>query len=317
MNRSAVLGRRDPPVGLGAGRLSDEAERRLARPKTAPLRPPPRHDSEAVARWRATVHQSWLAGDPTAEECDHTETSIGGVRCLVADGPSDHAPTVVYFHGGGFALGSPEVALPITDRLRAWANVVSVDYRLAPEHPFPAALTDATTVLEALGELGDVDRPKTAPALVLAGDSAGAGLATAACLRSPADVAALVLLSPQLDLTATTHPRIADPSSDVDHRTAEWLRVAYCDGRAPNDPQISPLQGDLGGLPPTLLQVGAIDSSLRQAIRFARLAAVADADLTLDVWDGLWHTWHYHRELPEADRALEEAGRFAQRFSRG
>ncbi|MGI9616146.1 MAG: alpha/beta hydrolase fold domain-containing protein [Acidimicrobiales bacterium] len=315
MNRPAELARRDPPVGLGAGRLSDEAERRLARPKTAPLRPPPRHDTEAVARWRESIHELWLAGDPTAEECGHAEATIGGVRCLVAEGPGDHAPTIVYFHGGGFALGSPEVALAITDRLRAWANIVSVDYRLAPEHPFPAAFTDATEVLEALGMCRD-DPRKTAPRLVLAGDSAGAGLATAACLQNPANVAALVLFSPQLDLTTTTHRRIDDPSSDVDQRTAEWLRIAYCDGRAPNDPQISPLHGKLAGLPPTLVQVGAIDSSLRQAIRFSRLAAVADASVTLDVWDGLWHTWHYHRELPEADRALEEAGRFAKRYGR-
>lgn len=269
-----------------------------------------------MARWRASVHEGWLEGDPAAEECGHIETTIGGVRCLFAEGPSDQAPTVVYLHGGGFALGSPEVALPITDRLRAWANIVSIDYRLAPEHPFPAALTDATAVVEALGERDRVDPPGPASPLVLAGDSAGAGLAAATCLNNPTNVAALVLLSPQLDLTPTTHRHTADPSSDVDHRTAEWLRVAYCDGRAPNDPQISPLRGDLRGLPPTLLQVGAIDSSLRQAIRFSRIAAVADADLTLDVWDGLWHTWHYHRELPEADRALEEVGRFAQRFGR-
>ena len=279
-------------------------------------------DHDAVARWRAQVHAQWLDGDPPAEACGHREASIGGIRCLIADGPTDlAAPTMVYFHGGGFALGSPEVALPITDRLRETSAVRSVDYRLAPEHPFPAAREDALRVIAATA----AERP--ARPIVLAGDSAGGALALSVALElttpdeestrglqaGSADVAGLVLFSPQLDWAPA--PR-TDPTSDVNDEVAAWLRAAYCGGRPPNDPAVAPGWADPTGLPPTLIQVGAIEGSLRAAIRFARRARMAGVDVTLDVWDGLWHAWHYHRDLPEADRALAEAGDFATRIAR-
>ena len=186
---------------------------------------------------------------------------------------------------------------------------MSVDYRLAPEHPFPAARSDAATVVAALA--ARERRP-----LVLVGDSAGSALAVTVSLAGLADIAALVLLSPHVDLMPPTkRSNRIDPSSDVDEVTATWLRRAYCHASSPADPLISPLRADLAELPPTLIQVGAIDSSLRQAIRFARLARLAGADVYLDIWDGMWHTWHYHRELPEADRAIEEAGRFIEQFT--
>ncbi len=301
--------------------LSPQARERLARAAGQPLRPPPPDDHAAVAQWRAEVHTAWLAGDPPAAACGHEPVTIAGVRCLWAPGsgagpdaagPGDggplaaEGPLLVYFHGGGYSLGSPEVALPITQRLAAGGvAVVSVDYRLAPEHPWPAAVDDAVTVFRALRQAAP-RRP-----LAVGGDSAGGNLALSVTQRTRLDAggrggpAAMVLFSPHLD-----HGGPLRPGDDTDEVGAAWLRTAYCGRANPDDPGISPLRGDLSGLPPTLVQVGTRDELLGQAARFARAARRAGCEVTLDVWDGLWHTWQYHRDLPEADRALAEAAAF-------
>ncbi len=302
---------------MGLGPLSAQARERLARPAGGPLRPPPADDHAAVARWRVEVHATWLAGDPPATACGHTPVTIAGVRCLWAPGTTGGAPVagdplahdgplLVYLHGGGYSLGSPEVALPITQRLAAGGvAVVSVDYRLAPEHPWPAAVDDAVAVFRALHQAAP-RRP-----LAVGGDSAGGNLALSVAQRTRSDPdgqagsSALVLFSPHLD-----HGGPLRPGDDTDEAGAAWLRAAYCGRMGPDDPGISPLRGDLSGLPPTLVQVGTRDGLLGQAARFARAARRAGGDVVLDVWDGLWHTWQYHRDLPEADRALAEAAVF-------
>lgn len=321
--------------GIGAGRLSPEAAARLTRSRASgaePLRPPDPTDRGAIRAWRQEIHDAWLAGDPSAAECDHDEVTIAGVRCLTAGpdrftagaAPASSAqgapsaqrppgPIVVYLHGGGYALGSPEVALPITERLARSVAVVSVDYRLAPEHPFPAGRDDARAVIDAVAS------SQPGRTIVVAGDSAGANLAVSAALAGPvpAAVGGLVLLSPHLDHRPDRSPDddrgTVDPTSDVDHRAAAWLRAAYCGPIDPADPRVSPLRADLSDLPPTLVQAGTLDGARHDAVRFARLARTADVPVTLDLWDGLWHTWHYHRDLPEAAQALSEAATFARR----
>ncbi|MEZ5410644.1 MAG: alpha/beta hydrolase [Acidimicrobiales bacterium] len=300
--------------GWGLGVLSPEARERLARPRAEPLRPPPADDHRAVARWRAEVHAAWLAGDPPAAACGHQPVTLAGVRCLWAPGPAPDPgarppsqPILVYLHGGGYALGSPEVALPITQRLAAGGlAVVSVDYRLAPEHPGPAAVDDAVAVFRA------VRRAWPGRPLALGGDSAGGNLALSVTQRlgrrhgaDPRGPAAMVLFGPHLD-----HGGPLRPGDDTDEAGAAWLRAAYCGSADPTDPRLSPLRGDLRHLPPTLVQVGTGDRLLGQAARFARAARRAGSEVTLDVWDGLWHTWQYHRNLPEADEALAEAAAF-------
>jgi len=259
-----------------------------------------------------------LAGDPPAAACGHETVTIAGVRCLWAPGPTggsagplahDGGPLLVYLHGGGYSLGSPEVALPITERLAAAGlAVVSVDYRLAPEHPWPAAVDDAMAVFRALRAA----RPERR--LAVGGDSAGGNLALSVAQQAGSDApadhgpAALVLFSPHLDYGGPLRG-----GDDTDEAGAAWLRAAYCGTADPADPRISPLRGDLRGLPPTLVQVGTRDGLLGQAARFARAVRRAGGEVTLDVWDGLWHTWQYHRGLPEADRALAEAAAFVHR----
>jgi epsilon-lactone hydrolase len=299
-------------AGIGAGALSPAALARLARPSGPALAPPRADDHTAVAAWRARVHDAWLAGDPPAAEAGHRTEAVGGVRCLRAGtpGPPPGQCLIVYLHGGGYALGSPEVAVPITARLATGFEVVSVDYRLAPEHPYPAALDDSMAVYRAVR----AERPGAYVAMV--GDSAGANLALCVALacrdRDEHAPDALALLSPHLDHAdvATGRRDRRGPGEDVDEAAGVWLSQAYRAGRAADDPAVSPLRADLTGLPPTLVQVGSTEPLLAQSIRFARLARRAGVAVTLGVWEGLWHAWHYHRDLPEADQALAEVRDF-------
>lgn len=271
-----------PDEFIGDGRLSPQAAARRARAGAShlPVSVPDLADHAAVAVWRAAVHAAW--GEDDSDPPRHHREVIGGVPCLRA-GPDD-GPTLVYAHGGGYVLGSAGVAMPITGRLAAQLRVVSVDYRLAPEHPYPAAVDDVVAVARAVGPCA------------LGGDSAGGGLALAAARRlvdAGAPVRSLVLLCPHLD-----------------HTDGDALSRAYVGGAPVDDPGVSPLHASLAGLPPALVQVSAGEALLAHAVRFARRARAAGVDATLDVWDGLWHTWHYHQELPEARRALDEAAGF-------
>jgi acetyl esterase/lipase len=277
-------------AGGGDGLLSEQARARLDRGVgDPPIALPDLRDFEAVARWRHAVHEAWGEGTEPGE-CEHVPIQIGGVECLSA-GEAAH-PVVIYFHGGGYALGSPGVAAPITARLARSLRVISVDYRLAPEHPFPAALEDAVAVYGVLHN----QRP------ALAGDSAGGSLAVAVALSATARglprPSALALFCPHLD-----HADEPDAA----------LASAYRGATPADHPLLSPVHADpaeLSALPPTLLQTGTLDPLFAQAVRFARRARMAGRPLALDVWEGLWHTWHYHRELPEAHRALAEAAAF-------
>jgi len=291
-------------AGIGAGRRSPEAVARLARGVGDPdldrpdLSDPDRVDADAVDRWRVAVHRAWGEG-PEGDEPAHEPARIAGVDVLFA-GPADAPVTVVYAHGGGYVLGSPGVAAPITARLARRVRVVSVDYRLAPRHRFPAALDDVTAVFRSV--LADADTP-----VALAGDSDGGALALGTALRTPGGPSALVLFCPHLDHGPVPDDRNGPVSADLDGAELAALYRAATD---PTDGLLSPGRapaGLLATLPPTLVQTGTADALHRQAVRFARRARVAGAPVTLDVWDGLWHAWQYHRNLPEADRAIAEA----------
>ncbi len=252
-------------------------------------------DRPAVAAWRAAIHAAW--GEEPDPDVTHRSAPVAGVPCLVA-GPGD-APVLVHVHGGGHVLGSPATAIPITARLAAALRVVSVGYRLAPEHPFPAALDDVVAVCADVGRQGTY---------ALSGDSAGGGIALAAAAalrdRGAPVPGALVLFSPLVALDAV-----------VGEAEARRHRDAYLGGLAASDPRVSPLRGRLEGLPPLLIQVAEDEPLREQAVALTRLCRALGVDATLDVWSGLWHAWHYHR-IPEADLALSEASAFVRRHLR-
>ncbi len=266
------------------------------------------------------MHATWLEGDPPPDACDHWPQRLGGVDCLSSPGPTRDSPTIVYFHGGGYALGAAAVSVPITERLSAGANIISVDYRLAPEHPYPAAIDDARAVFLALLQSRS---PGPHPPMVLAGDSAGANIALSLALtlgrqRLPGPEG-LILLSPHLDHAEISVGRTRHASDDVDAAASRWLSDAYRGRRSRDDPEISPLRtrsADLAGLPPVLIQVGTIDPSFDHGVRLARRLRSNGLAVELDVWHGLWHTWQYHRDLPEADAALASAAAFATGLAR-
>ena len=230
-----------------------------------------------------------VAGVPV-EVLTPTETPPGG--------------TLVHFHGGGFTVGTPSLG-------RGWAGALAVrlglevvlpDYRLAPEHTFPAAYDDAVSVVS------DVLSRFDPASVAVSGDSAGAGLALAAAQRQVADGAAtpgsLILVSPWLDLTVDRLVDLALVRRDP-LLSPEWLAAAataYAAGQL-EDPRVSPLLGNLAGLPPVLIQGGTDDIPAPDA---ARLAAALGTGATLSIGPQMWHDFSLQvGMLSAADRALE------------
>lgn len=278
-------------------RLSPEAAAYRARRRpSVPIQIPDLTDLAAVARWRAATNALWGEDDDPA--VPHRQEMVGGVACRVAGPPPDAgSPTVVYVHGGGYVLGSAAVAIPITARLARTLRVVSVDYRRPPEHPFPAALDDVLAVCLALAAEGTP--------VALAGDSSGGALALSAAVMAAAEgvaPVAAVLFSPVLDHVSVP----GRPSPGDDERR---LIDCYTGDADPADPRLSPLRAELSGLCPVLVHAAADEPLAAQAVELQRRAAAAGVEVTLDLWEHMWHTWHYH-DLPEADLALAEAAAF-------
>jgi monoterpene epsilon-lactone hydrolase len=244
-----------------------------------------------------TVTAAALGGVPTAE------ITVEGV---------EPRRVVLYFHGGVYVIGDAFQAAGLAAQVgrRAGAKVISVDYRLAPEHPYPAAVDDALAAYRALLDGG------TAPSdIAVAGESAGGGLAVATLVNArdhglPLPAAAFAM-SPYADLTlagATMETkRDADPLFTPQ---AFPPRVAdYVSGHDPALGLISPVFADLSGLPPLIIQAGTHELLLDDAIRLARQAATADVQVTLDITAGVPHVFQaYYPILDEATAALDRAG---------
>ncbi len=229
--------------------------------------------------------------------------------------PSSRADRIVlYLHGGAFCLGSPASHRNLIAHVcaRAGARALSLDYRLAPEHPFPAALEDTLEAYRYLRRSGIAPER-----IAFAGDSAGANLVLAAliALREAGEPlpAAGVCISPPTDLTGASESLTArarlDPVVSVGSVTP--LLRAYVGSASPKDPLISPLLADLHGLPPLLIHVGTREILHDDSLRFARKAREAGVDVTLEVGEELWHVWHASVPyVPEAGAAIRSIGRF-------
>ena len=256
-----------------------------------------------------------ISAQPLPPDVTVTAAALGGVPTaeITVDG-IEPRHVVLYFHGGVYVLGDAFQAAGLASQIgrRTHATVISVDYRLAPEHPYPAAVDDALAAYEALLHNG------TAPSdIAFAGESAGGGLAIATLVNArdhglPLPAAAFVM-SPYADLTlaGTTMEtkREADPLLS---REALQARVPdYTAGQDAALGLISPVFADLSGLPPLIIQAGTHEVLLDNAVRLARQAATADVEVTLDITPRVPHVFQaYYPILDEAAAALDRAGQF-------
>lgn len=242
-------------------------------------------------------------------------TNAGSVMAEWIDIPGvDASAVLLYLHGGGYVIGSLSTHRHlVADLARAGGlRGLSVAYRLAPEHPYPAAIDDGVAVYRWLVARG-IDPAR----IVIAGDSAGGGLTLAVllALRDAGDPlpAGAVLLSPWTDLAAQggsiTTKADVDPMltpNDL-HRYAAW----YLGETDPKTPWASPLYADLTGLPPLLIHVGSAEILLDDSVQIAERARNAGVEVTLDVKEDLIHVWHYFAQLiPEGEESVRDVGAF-------
>jgi acetyl esterase/lipase len=244
-----------------------------------------------------------------------TPGQLGGVPGEWVESGGVPIGTILYLHGGGYFACSPHTHRAITGGLAVRGfRVFAANYRLAPEHPFPAALDDALSIYRALPGAG------IAPgALAIAGDSAGGGLTLATLLAAKAAglpmPAAALLFSPWTDLAGTGATLKSNLKRDpmlVGSRIGEAAGF-YLNGANPKNPLISPLYGDLAGLPPLLIQVGETEVLRDDSTRLAEAARAAGVPVNLKIWPNVPHVWQLFQSfLPEARAAIGEAAAFAK-----
>jgi monoterpene epsilon-lactone hydrolase len=270
-----------------------------------------------VAAQRPLLEQM-LTSQPLPADVRTTPGDLGGIPVTFID-IADVEPrgTIFLIHGGGFALGSAGGSAGLASSLarKTGMRAVSVDYRLAPEHPYPAALQDVTAAYRALAGQADADR------VVVSGESAGGNLAIELLIAGKAEgltmPAAALLFSPMTDLTVTGSSYAgkaqADPAISaqaIRTRAADYLAGTDTD---PADPLVSPIFADLSGLPPLLIQAGSHEVLLDDATRLAAKAAADDVAVILDITPGVPHVFQaFAALLDEGDAALNRAARFVK-----
>ncbi len=246
----------------------------------------------------------------------YQNVSVSGVdgEWIAGSGvPQDKA--ILYFHGGGFRLGSVSSHRELIARISeaSGCRVLAINYRLAPEYRFPAPLEDA---LAAYG--GMLEQGLSPENIAFAGDSAGGNLVLTAMLglreRGLPLPAAGVLMSPWTDLAATGESYVSRADADPIHQRPMIAALAknyLGEGSDPCDPLVSPFYADLTGLPPLLVQVGDRETVLSDSTMFADSARAAGVDVDLQVWDGMIHVFQmFGKELPEARRAIASIAEF-------
>ncbi|HEY3908963.1 MAG TPA: alpha/beta hydrolase [Stellaceae bacterium] len=286
------LGTRWLLKGRGAGTGAPERRRRIAAAGRLVPSPPPTTRTTGVE-----------AGGVAAES--------------VAAAASQDDRHILYLHGGGFAIGSASLYRHLTWRLSAAARarLLAIDYRLAPEHPFPAALDDALAAYRWLLSQGADPRR-----VAVIGDSAGGGLVFSLLLRCrderrlplPACAAAL---SPWTDLALSGASLRVNARADpfIDASDMPLLAGWYLAGADPRNPYASPLYGDPHGLPPTLIQVGSDEVLRDDATRMADRMRAAGCEVVLEIWPRMPHVWQLFAEvMPEARRAIAGIGAFVR-----
>ena len=250
---------------------------------------------------------------PAGVTCTPVEAGGVSAEWSVADG-ADQDKVILYVHGGGYVMGSAGSHRDMTGRLSqaAGARVLSLNYRLAPEHPFPAPVDDAVAAYRWL-----LGQGIQASNMAIAGDSAGGGLALAAliAIRDAGEPvpAAGIGISPWVDMEGMGESMTTRAAVDPVVQKEGLLGMAkiYLGGTDPKNPLAAPLHANLAGLPPLLIQVGDAETLLDDATRITERARKADVDVTLKIWDEMPHVWHLFAPiLPEGQQAIEEIGTF-------
>jgi acetyl esterase/lipase len=254
---------------------------------------------------------------PVPDDVQRDPVAAGTVKAEWLTAPGAAADrAVLYLHGGGYVIGSINThrALGASVSRAAKARVLLIDYRLAPEHPHPAAVEDAVCAYRFLLQQGL--SPKR---IALAGDSAGGGLvvATLVALRDAGEKlpAAGVCLSPWIDLECLGESMKTKSAVDpmVQKDGALQLAALYLGGKSPRTPLAAPLYADLSGLPPLLIQVGTAETLLDDASRLAERARKAGVNVTYDPWEEMIHVWQlFAPMLDEGKQAIEKFGAFIQ-----
>ncbi len=277
----------------------------------------PKQSTQEIQK-RRNAYEVLTAKFKINSEIQFTPVTIKDMAAEWIDPPDAQADRVIlYFHGGAYCLCSinthRSMAAHIAEAARA--RVLLIDYRLAPEHPFPAAVEDAVDAYNALLDWG-----MESGNIVIAGDSAGGGLALALLVNlrdasAPLPVAA-VCISPWTDLSLSGESMITNAKADVmlNYQTLEQSAGYYLNGVNANTPLASPVFADLHELPPLLIQVGTDEIILSDATRVAEKARAVGVDVTLEVWASMQHSWQFAADfVPEGQKAIERIGVFMQR----
>jgi epsilon-lactone hydrolase len=279
----------------------------------------PQKDEPTVEDFR-DAYEKFTAQFPVPDDVTTENVDADGVPALWVRTPQASTDrTIFYLHGGGYVIGTAHGYRELAAHLgrAAEAQVLVVDYRLAPEHPFPAAVDDAVSAYRWLLDTG------VAPgSVVIAGDSAGGGLtmATLLALRDAGAPlpAAGVGLSPWVDLECTgeTMTTKADVDPVVQREGVLGMAAMYLGGLDAQSPLASPLHGDLSGLPPLLIQVGTRETLLDDAIRLAARAEREGVDVTLETVEEAPHVWHvFSSFLPEARDSIDQIAAFTRKHT--
>ncbi len=299
---------------MGVDRISEAAGARLLE-IDGPIVPPDLENPEELAEHRRLADRSGF--DNTAKidfPYSHEKDAIAGVPVLRIHGSRETDPerVLLHFHGGGFILGSAIGNASFSTQVAEVSGmaVISVDYRLAPEHPFPRGLDDALAVYCAL-------TADYAPGRIgIFGESAGGGLTASLALalreHGLPTPGALVLVAPFADMTGSGESIRSNHGVDPE-LVWDTLRPgahSYVSQSDPRDPLVSPVFGDYAGLPPTYIQVGGLEILLDDARRITDACRAAGVNVRLDVWEGLWHCWHFDPTLPESNEACRRIAKF-------
>lgn len=269
----------------------------------------------SIDEYRALTNKSSRFSIPVPKSVDVNRFDIHGIPAAwISPSDAGSKKVIVHFHGGGYVTGGIDshlmMCVPMAQTLKI--KVLLFDYRLAPEHPFPAALEDGIKVYRWLLEQG-----YTSNDIIFSGDSAGGGLALATTLSLRDEEKPLpstvVCISPWVDLMCSGESHITNAKTDVVLTTGvlrEWAS-AYTDESNLINPLVSPLYADFHGFPPLFIQVDGSEILLDDAKSLADKARAEGVDVTLKVWNGLWHAWHALGELiPESKMAFDEMGQF-------